>query len=292
MENREESTGNDMLDEQRGNEVLYDQGGNDDLYDQKGNEQAYAHKGKEIEELEEIIQTVPYSLPVALIKICQINKYTPLSVEKYYEYILPTFHLLRRTDGTKYTSTSINAVRSAMLANKLFYRNDKGLYELNIPNAVDHVKQLKKKAASEHENGGRKKDKDYNFGSTEFDFGGNSKMLGKKRKLKAIVKSNEYKNVMKKYEKGFNLFDNLLKVSFNDKNITSKLNFDMQYLTDMDLNDDENPNTHKIIGMLTVFKFFKPFIERSFNSYRIQENIIQKLTELNNEVNSLNIMEE
>jgi len=60
----------------------------------------------------------------------------------------------------------------------------------------------------------------------------------------------------------------------------------------MDLNDDKNYNTHKIFGMLAVFKLFKPFIERSFNSYRIQEIIIQKIKELNYDVNSLNIMEE
>jgi len=62
------------------------------------------------------------------------------------------------------------------------------------------VKKLKKKAASEHEGGGRKKDKEYAFAGTNFDYDGNSKMSGKKRKLKAIVNSNEHKNVIKKYE--------------------------------------------------------------------------------------------
>jgi len=180
-----------------------------------------------------------------------------------------------------------------MLANKIFYRNDQGLFELSVPNAIAHVKQLKKKGAEHADHKKKDKDKKFGFDSGFVDFNGNHKMLGKKRKLKVIVKSNEYRACMKKYEKGFSLFDNLLKMQLNnDKNILSQLNFDMQYLTDMDLNDDENPNTHKIMGMLTVFKFFKPFIERSFNSYRIQENIIEKLTELNNEVNSLNIMEE
>jgi len=131
--NREESTGNDILDEQIGNEMSYYPRGNDGLNDQLENDPPYEKKGNEIEEPEEIIQTaIPYSLPVALIKICQINNYTPLSAEKYYEYILPMLHLLRRTDGTKYTSINLNVIRSVMLENKLFYRNDKGLYELNI----------------------------------------------------------------------------------------------------------------------------------------------------------------
>ena len=262
--NKEETTGNDLIPEQNGNEL---------------------------EELEELIQTVPYSISIALIKISQINNYIPLPVEKYYEFILPTFYLLRRADGTKYTSTSISTVRSAILSNKLFDRNDQGLYELNVHNALAHVKQLKNKS-SEHASSGKKSEKKQKLDYNDFEFNYSPKTPKKNGKLKVIVKSNEYRNVMKKYEKGFNLFDNLLKVSLNDKNILSKLNFDMQYLTEMDLNDDNNTNTHKVIGMLTVFKFFKPFIERSFHSYRTQENIIQKLTELNHEVNSLNIMEE
>ena len=69
-------------------------------------------------ELEEILKAVPYSLCVALIKISQINDYQPLELEKYYQNIVPTFHLLRRTDGSKYQSQSIKTVRSAMVSNK------------------------------------------------------------------------------------------------------------------------------------------------------------------------------
>ena len=73
-------------------------------------------KKKLTEEIEQIIQAVPYNLGVALIKVSQLNQYTPLSLEKYYECVKPTFHLLRRADGTKYTTNSMNTMRSAMFS--------------------------------------------------------------------------------------------------------------------------------------------------------------------------------
>jgi hypothetical protein len=267
-------------------------------------------KEKLIEELEEIIQTVPYSLAVALIKMCQINKYAPLEIEKYYEHILPTFHLLRRTDGSKYQSNSIKTVRSAMLSSKLFHKNDDGLYVLNLKNAIKHIKQMQKKRVipeknetnnvptteeSNKENVVINSDVELNKINNEFnDY--SSKMetkpkkkykkdyLGKKRKIKGIMKDPEYKNTIKKYATGFELLNNLLKISSNDRNVCPQLNYDFEAINNIDLNSD-NQSNDKIVGMLTVFRFFKPFLEKSINSFRVHEKMIQKLSELNNEVN-------
>jgi len=101
------------------------------------------------EQLEEILKEVPYNLSVACIKICQVNGYIPLPVEKYYEHILPTFHLLRRTDGSKYQTTSIKTVRSAMTSEKIFERNDDGLYAINIKRAIAFLRNLQKKVAQQ-----------------------------------------------------------------------------------------------------------------------------------------------
>ena len=95
--------------------------------------------------LEDLIKTVPYNLSVALIKITQLNNYAPLTLEKYYANILPTFDLLRRTDGSKYKSQSITTVRSAMVSNKLYTKNSEGLYEINLNNAIKHLKMIKQK---------------------------------------------------------------------------------------------------------------------------------------------------
>ena len=98
-----------------------------------------------MKEIEEIIETVPYNLHVVLIKVAKLNHYTPLSFEKYYEFIKPTFHLLRKSDGTKYTSFSMNTLRGGMFSTKLFFRNADGSFMLNLRNALNQLKQLQKK---------------------------------------------------------------------------------------------------------------------------------------------------
>ena len=98
-----------------------------------------------MKEIEEIIETVPYNLHVALIKVAKLNQYTPLSIEKYYEFIKPTFHLLRRSDGTNYTSFSMNALRAGMFSTKLFFRSADRLFMLNLRNALNQLKLLQKK---------------------------------------------------------------------------------------------------------------------------------------------------
>ena len=102
-------------------------------------------KNQIIKEIEELINSVPYNLHVVLIKVAQLNQYTPLPLDKYFEFIKPTFHLLRRSDGSRYTSWSMNTLRAGMFSTKLFYRNNDGLFMLNFKNALDELKMLHKK---------------------------------------------------------------------------------------------------------------------------------------------------
>ena len=94
-------------------------------------------------ELEELIKNVPYSLCVALIKISQLHNYEPMDIDTLYQKILPAFPLLRRNDGSKYQSHSVNTVRSAMVSNKLYSKNPQGKYVLNVGNAIKIVKTIK-----------------------------------------------------------------------------------------------------------------------------------------------------
>ena len=98
-----------------------------------------------MKEIEQIIETVPYNLHVVLIKVAKLNQYTPLSIEKYYELVKPTFHLLRRSDGSKYSSSSLNTLRAGMFSSKLFFKNADGLFMLNLRNALNQLKLYQKR---------------------------------------------------------------------------------------------------------------------------------------------------
>jgi hypothetical protein len=274
---------------------------------------------EEREQLEEILKEVPYNLSVACIKLCQVNKYMPLPLEKYYEHILPTFHLLRRTDGSRYTTTSIKTVRSAMTSEKIFERNDEGLYVLNIKTAINFLRNLQKKVMLQ---GGVKMNKNDDYdnidnnmpkgekkykkkkkkddlddqGSTGDSF---NEMLGQKRRMMQMGMNMNGKKIQKqqvlrkvqKYEKAYELFQNLLRIFSRNNDVVQKLNFDFENMTNEDLDlSDNNPDMNKIIGMLSVFKFFKPFLEKSLDSCKQQERIMEKIGEVNDELNYMNAL--
>ena len=254
-------------------------------YDQ----QEYEQKVKEIEELESIVGTVTYSLPVALIKMCQLNNYAPLGIEKYYELISPTFHLLKRTDGSKYTSNTIKTVRAAMLSDQLFFRNEEGLYVLNITNAINHVRVMQKRKLIDEEILKRKAKKlEKREKKKQLKI---QRMLNKKRKNLEIEYYKRDKKAGKiqkpisfgKYGNAYNLFCNLLKILEDNQNVYSNLNIDLDSFATLHM-DEDNQNNSKIIGMLTAFKFFRPFLEKNFASFKVQEKIIEKLADLNNEI--------
>ena len=108
---------------------------------------------------------------------------------------------------------------------------------------------------------------------------------GGKRKFKKLRKGKDcVKLRIEKFEKTFLVLKNLLKVSSNDKILYSQLSFDFANIADPMKFGENKLNVDKIIGMLSVFKFFKPFIERCFSSIEVQENIMNKINELNGEV--------
>jgi len=324
------------------------------------------------EQLEEILKSVPYNLSVACIKLCQVNGYMPLPVEKYYEHILPTFHLLRRTDGSKYQTTSIKTVRSAMTSEKIFERNDDGLYCINIKRAINFLRNLQKKVVQQGGIKISKKDRERererserssvssfganlgfsgNFGTNMGaldNFGSSDLMPVEKKKYKKRKKKDELDDQgstggdsfngfnmrkrqlqmsqmpqmppmqqmppmmqmppmpqmrnpppmcnrklkpmvvkrVQKYEKAFELFQNLLKIFSRNAEVNQRLNFDFENIRSEDIDvSEDNPSMSKIIGMLSVFKFFKPFLEQSLDSCRQQEKIMSKINQVSDDLN-------
>ena len=265
-------------------------------------------------ELDDLIKSVPYNLCVALIKISQLHNYEALDIETLYQKVLPAFPLLRRNDGTKYTSQSVQTVRSAMVSNKLYTRNADGKYLLNVLQAIKILKNIKNKKTVN--NNGQKtvamEDNSRIRGNLENDNNTSSFMnydspaslqymamglarsnatngvpgVGGKKKFKKVKKGKEgVKQRIEKFEKTFLVLKNLLKVSSNDKLLYSQLNFDFAGIADPQRIGENKLNVDKIVGMLCVFKFFRPFIERCFNSIQCQENIMEKIMEINSEVN-------
>ena len=271
---------------------------------QPSNKQNFEQKAKEMIELESIVGTVTYSLPVALIKISILNDYTPLEIEKYYELVLPALPMLKRTDGTKYTTNNIKTIRSAMVSDQLFFKNDDGLYELNVPNALEHIKVMQKRKLIDDKilnekkmnklNKKMEKEKKKNEIKNKKKF---HKLLNRKRLAELDQDYREYKKYKKnkihkpisfgKYGDAYTLFNNLLKISEENENISPKLRLDLDAFSALHL-DDDNYYNNKVIGMLTAFKFFKPFLEKNFNSRKIQQKIIEKLSDLNNEIGHMN----
>jgi hypothetical protein len=262
-------------------------------------------------ELDELIKSVPYNLCVALIKISQLHNYEPLDIDTLYQKVLPAFSLLRRNDGTKYTSQSVQTVRSAMVSNKLYTRNGNGKYTLNIQQAIKILRNIKNKKSVntnqqlkqvtyddkskvreniENIDNNTSSFMNYDNPASSFMNSGFTGALnlggGSKKKSKKVKKGKEgVKQRIEKFEKTFLVLKNLLKVSSNDKLLYSQLNFDFAGMADPMRMGENKLNVDKIVGMLCVFKFFRPFIERCFNSLQCQENIMEKIMEINSEVN-------
>jgi len=285
-------------------------------------------------ELEELIKNVPYSLCVALIKITQLHNYEPMDIDTLYQKILPAFPLLRRNDGSRYQSHSVHTVRSAMVSNKLYSKNDQNQYVLNIPNAVKIVKSIKiKKKSSNKESqtksgaktistkdnnisiynpskipsqknmgvGAQNLDKSEHFINYESQNVDTSNLMTSETLInvkqkkppkvnKKIKEENEIgnKNKVGKYEKTFSVLKNLLKESETDKLLYSQLDIDLSNLNDLSKLNENKLNADKMIGILCVFKYFKPFLERTLNSMHCQENILTKIQKMFYHMNQKN----
>ena len=101
---------------------------------------------REKQELNELINKTPQNLSICLMKICQQNNYMPLSVENYYQKVFNQIDNLKRTNGLKYKSKSISVVRSALISNNLFTKNEKNnnLYSLNVKECIKYLKSINK----------------------------------------------------------------------------------------------------------------------------------------------------
>lgn len=206
-------------------------------------------KDKEKENLKKLMENIENeSLPFALIKLAINNNFLPLTIDTYYEKILPDIEYLRKKDGSKYEQNSINSIKSALVSNKLFERKHNKLYGLNIPEVIKYIKTLKKK---DNDKNTTKKDK-INKEEKE------QKFLGKKR---AITK-NLIINKHEKYQHGFQILNDLLESypkKIEDK-IKIKTNFN-KYKSSTQL-IEKTMDINKICGMLITFKYFQPFLKK------------------------------
>ena len=251
-----------------------------------------------------------------------MNNYDPLPLDTYYNNILPAFELLRRTDGSKYRTNSKTVVRSAMVSNRLYNRTPEGLYEINFTNAIKHLQMIKQKKAvnesdfdrtemsmpgsnmsqiydkpegldtsvygedvnmiSQNEKSMRKmqmhKEKVMERERPDLDF------IGKKRRRKKFKRSGMRMDV-ERYVRTYELLQKLMKITERDKALYSQINFDFSEIGDPNNINEKKINIDKIIGMLTVFKFYRTFLEKFFNAVRIQDTLREKIAELNSEAN-------
>ena len=247
-----------------------------------------------------------------------VNNYEPLQLDTYYNNILPAFELLRRTDGSKYRTNSKTVVRSAMVSNRLYNRTAEGLYEINLTNAIKHLQMIKqKKAINESEydktemsipassqmsqiyekpddmgnsvynddfNMMDKTDKSIrkprkeNMGHPELEF------IGRRRRRKKFKRGGMRMDV-ERYVRTYELLQKLMRIAERDKALYSQINFDFSEIGDPNNINEKKINIDKIIGMLTVFKFYRTFLEKFFNAVRIQDTLREKIAELNSEAN-------
>jgi hypothetical protein len=280
-----------------------------------GIEEMTDQKKKEL--IDDLLKSVPYNLSVALIKISQLNNYEPLQLDTYYNNILPAFELLRRTDGSKYRTNSKTVVRSAMVSNRLYNRTAEGLYEINLTNAIKHLQMIKqKKAVNESEydktemsipassNMSQIYEKPDDLGQSVYDdelnLANKEKSIRKPRKEKTDRPELEFigrRRRRKKYKRGgmrmdveryvrtYELLQKLMRIAERDKALYSQINFDFSEIGDPNNINEKKINIDKIIGMLTVFKFYRTFLEKFFNAVRIQDTLREKIAELNSEAN-------
>ena len=222
---------------------------------------------KEKEELKKLVENKENSsLPFALIKLSIANNFLPLTIETYYEKILPNLDLLRKKDGSKYLQNSTNTIKSALVSNKLFEQKENKLYGLNIPAAIKYIKNLEKTKKS------IKNTEKIKIIKNENDYNNNI-FLGKKRE----ITKNLYVNKYEKYQHGFQILNDLLESYPKKKEdgIKIKVNFN-KYKSSTEL-IEKNMDVDKICGMLIAFKYFKPFLKKCLYSKNNIDNYNKNL---------------
>ena len=205
-----------------------------------------------------------------------------------------------------------------MVSNRLYDRTAEGLYEINLTNAIKHLQMIKqKKAINESEydktemsipvssqmsqiyekiddlgtsiyddelnmmNNGEKimrKPREKKLDRPELEF------IGRRRRRKKFKRGGMRMDV-ERYVRTYELLQKLMRLAERDKAFYSQINFDFSEIGDPNNINEKKINIDKIIGMLTVFKFYRTFLEKFFNAVRIQDTLREKIAELNSEAN-------
>ena len=228
---------------------------------------------KEKQELKKMIENVDNSsLSFALIKLAVNLNFLPLSIESYYEKILPEIEMLRKKDGSKYSNNSFNTIKSALVSNKLFVHKENKLYELNINKAVKYIKSLQE---ANNNNNIKTSERKINRKSNKDD-----DFLGKKRSITKNLIVNKYEKLQHGYQILNDLLESIPKKNKND----IKTNFN-KYESPIDLIEKTLDND-KICGMLITFNYFKPFLKKFLYSKKISSNLSNNL-KINEQISDL-----
>ena len=224
------------------------------------------------EKLNELLKNSPLNLSTCLIKINQKNNYKPLSIDKYYENAYLEIESLRRTDGSKYKSKSISTVRSAIVSNKLFIKNKNDSYSLNIKECIKYLKSIQ--YSFENKINNKKKNKLINK-KEKINFDNN--FLGRKRKSIYDISSNQ----ADKYKYVYDLMDNVLNIYLKDKELNKKIKIYFSKCNNYKEVIENYKNNENIIeGILSMFKYFKPFLKNvlfSVNQLNYFNNLNSKI---------------
>ena len=243
---------------------------------------------KDKEELSELLNKSPLNISTCLMKICQNNNYKPLSIGKYYESIFTEMDSLKRTNGSKYKSKSIKAVRSAIVSNNLFIKNKDNLYSLNIKECIKYLKLLqnsleKNKSSNKMKNKSSNKKYKNNYNINNSDNNNVNFFLGKKRN-----NSDDNENQIEKYRHVYELMEKTLEMYSKDKELNKKIKIHFPKCNNYkDIMEKYNNNESIIEGMLSMFNYFKPFLKNklfSLNEMNYLNNLNSMIDEFKEEL--------
>lgn len=227
--------------------------------------------GKEKQELIELINQSSLNLSICLMKICQQNNFKPLSIEHYYEKVFSQMDNIKRTNGAKYKSKTINAVRSAIISNNLFIQNkkNKNLYSLNVKECIKYLKSINKNKSANN--------KSDNLDESKINNEDNTNYLGKKRKSSFDFSENK----IKRYKHVYELMDNILNTYTQDKELNKKIKIYFNKCNNYkDVIDKYKNNKDIIEGILSMFNYFKPFLKNclfQMDSFSYLNNLNSKI---------------
>lgn len=220
------------------------------------------NKDKEKEELNELLKTSPLNISTLLIKISINHNFKPLSIENFYENIFSEMDSLRRTDGSKYKSKSIKTVRSAIVSNKLFIKQNNNSYILNINECIKYLKTIQDKINPSNKKQNKLSNKKFKINSEINQK--NNILLGKKRN-----NPNGNEKIIK-YKHAYELMDNVLDIYSKDKELSKRVKIYFSKCNNYkEIIENYKNNENIIEGMLSIFNYFKPFLKNNLFSFEV-----------------------